>query len=67
MRVHCPQCGCSLIGLTELRCPECGARFTIDKLIGAQGYTGASGPADAPNAAAGDKTTRNEYTSRSPR
>ena len=36
--VHCPNCGYSLIGLTELRCPECGERFTIDTLIRAQDY-----------------------------
>ena len=37
--VHCPGCGYSLIGLSELRCPECGQRFTIDELIRAQHYT----------------------------
>lgn len=36
--VHCPACGYSLVGLTELRCPECGTRFTIDELIRAQHY-----------------------------
>ena len=36
--VHCPSCGYSLIGLRELRCPECGTRFTIDELIRAQDY-----------------------------
>jgi len=36
--VHCPSCGYSLVGLTELRCPECGTRFTIDELIRAQYY-----------------------------
>ena len=39
--VHCPSCGYSLIGLNELRCPECGETFTIDELIRAQGYDGA--------------------------
>ncbi len=38
VNVHCPQCGYSLIGLRELRCPECGARFTIDELIRRQDY-----------------------------
>jgi hypothetical protein len=38
VRVHCPSCGYSLIGLSELRCPECGATFTIDQLIRAQRY-----------------------------
>ena len=41
VRVHCPTCGYSLIGLTELRCPECGTTFTIDELIRAQRYAGA--------------------------
>ena len=27
---ECPECGYSLRGLTELRCPECGAGFPID-------------------------------------
>jgi hypothetical protein len=25
--LYCPHCGYSLLGLTEPRCPECGARF----------------------------------------
>lgn len=37
--VHCPSCGYSLIGLRDLRCPECGTRFTIDELIRAQHYS----------------------------
>lgn len=36
--VTCPACGYSLIGLRDLRCPECGETFTIDELIAAQGY-----------------------------
>jgi hypothetical protein len=36
--VNCPRCGYSLIGLRNLRCPECGAEFTIDELIRAQDY-----------------------------
>lgn len=40
VRVNCPKCGYSLIGLHELRCPECGERFTIDELIRAQNYGG---------------------------
>jgi hypothetical protein len=38
VNVRCPSCDYSLVGLTELRCPECGLRFTIDELIRAQGY-----------------------------
>ena len=40
VRVRCPTCGYSLIGLRDLRCPECGTTFTIDELIRAQGYGG---------------------------
>ncbi|MFH1748348.1 MAG: hypothetical protein ABIG44_15050 [Planctomycetota bacterium] len=40
VRVHCPQCGYSLIELRQLRCPECGQEFTIDDLIRAQNYSG---------------------------
>lgn len=42
VNVHCPACGYTLIGLQELRCPECGTRFTIDELIRAQNYGGAA-------------------------
>jgi uncharacterized C2H2 Zn-finger protein len=38
--VNCPQCGYSLVGLRDLRCPECGTEFTIDELIRAQEYSG---------------------------
>lgn len=38
VNVHCPTCGYSLIGLRDLRCPECGDRFTIDELIRRQNY-----------------------------
>lgn len=38
VNVNCPDCGYSLIGLRELRCPECGAAFTIDELIRRQRY-----------------------------
>jgi hypothetical protein len=37
--VRCPTCNYSLVGLRDLRCPECGARFTIDELIRAQHYS----------------------------
>ncbi len=28
----CPQCGYNMRGLTEAKCPECGAVFTLDQL-----------------------------------
>ena len=28
----CPACGYNLSGLTQCRCPECGATYEIDKL-----------------------------------
>jgi hypothetical protein len=34
--VTCPTCGYNLTGLSESRCPECGAKFTLDELIGLQ-------------------------------
>ena len=39
VNVTCPKCGYLLVGLTELRCPECGTQFTIDGLIRAQKYS----------------------------
>ena len=38
VNVTCPHCGYSLIGLRELRCPECGTQFAIDELIRRQNY-----------------------------
>lgn len=38
VRVHCPTCGYSMVGLETCVCPECGEHFTIDELIGAQDY-----------------------------
>ena len=38
VQVSCPGCDYSLIGLRDLRCPECGLEFTIDELIRAQNY-----------------------------
>lgn len=38
INIHCPSCGYSLIGLRELRCPECGVEFVLDELIRAQDY-----------------------------
>ena len=29
----CPQCGYNLAGLSEARCPECGASFTLEQLM----------------------------------
>ncbi len=45
VNVNCPDCGYSLIGLRDLRCPECGAAFMIDELIRRQNYeANAKGP-----------------------
>ncbi len=50
--VRCPCCGYLLIGLRELRCPECGETFTIDGLIRAQGYLRPAAPDSMPDEAA---------------
>ena len=34
--VCCPVCGYNMTGLQEARCPECGARFTLDEFLAAQ-------------------------------
>ncbi|MGH7179951.1 MAG: hypothetical protein ACREJC_21420 [Tepidisphaeraceae bacterium] len=34
--VSCPICGYNMTGLSETRCPECGAKFTIEQLVSAQ-------------------------------
>lgn len=44
VRVHCPGCGYSLIGLRTLRCPECGQEFALDEIIAAQRYDTSSWP-----------------------
>ncbi|MCZ6836758.1 MAG: hypothetical protein O7G85_13365 [Planctomycetota bacterium] len=36
--VTCPECGYSLVGLSECICPECGLAMTIDELIRRQNY-----------------------------
>ncbi len=38
IRVFCPHCKYSLVGLQSCTCPECGASFTIDEIIRAQDY-----------------------------
>ena len=38
VRVNCPKCAYSMVGLETCVCPECGQHFTIDELIGAQDY-----------------------------
>ncbi|MHC5112853.1 MAG: hypothetical protein ACYTGP_00325 [Planctomycetota bacterium] len=38
VRVNCPECGYSMVGLESCHCPECGAQRTIDALILAQDY-----------------------------
>jgi hypothetical protein len=37
----CPLCGYDLAGLTEARCPECGASFTLEQLVLARPRPGA--------------------------
>ena len=32
----CPTCGYNMTGLTEARCPECGAQFTLNELLAGQ-------------------------------
>jgi hypothetical protein len=34
--VCCPRCGYNMTGLYEPRCPECGAKFTLNQLYAAQ-------------------------------
>ena len=31
--IACPLCGYNLAGLTEARCPECGASFTLEQVV----------------------------------
>ena len=31
--IACPLCGYNLAGLTEARCPECGANYTLEQLV----------------------------------
>lgn len=57
VRVHCPTCGYSMVGLETCVCPECGQHFTIDELIGAQDYAALRGSAtdeDEPSKEQGD-------------
>ena len=35
----CPLCGYNLAGLTQARCPECGASYTLEQLVLAQPRT----------------------------
>jgi hypothetical protein len=37
MRMACPECGYSLVGLTDCRCPECGSQYTVETLVEALG------------------------------
>lgn len=48
--VFCPRCGYNMTGLYEPRCPECGARFTLNQLYAGQqreALADAAPPADA--------------------
>ena len=36
--VRCPECGYSMVGLSQCMCPECGSTLTIDELIRKQNY-----------------------------
>ena len=38
VRVNCPRCDYSMVGLESCHCPECGHRCTIDELIKAQDF-----------------------------
>ena len=37
VRVACPNCGSSFVGLRVCRCPECGSEYTIETLVDALG------------------------------
>jgi len=39
--IACPLCGYNLAGLTEARCPECGAAFTLEQILLARPRAGA--------------------------
>lgn len=39
VRVFCPRCRYSMVGLRESRCPECGTQYTLDDLIRQQDYS----------------------------
>jgi hypothetical protein len=44
--IACPLCGYNLAGLTEARCPECGATFTLEQIVLARPRTGAQPAAE---------------------
>ncbi len=44
VRVNCPRCGYSMVGLCSSTCPECGTTFTIDQIIGGQDYAAPTEP-----------------------
>lgn len=46
--LDCPDCGYSMIGLTEARCPECGRQYTLDELVRAQAFISAVAKSSAP-------------------
>src|SRR5688572_17393096 len=49
--VRCPACDYRMVGLTESRCPECGAAYTLDELIAKQGFGPGATPAPNPREA----------------
>ena len=36
--IRCPTCDYRMVGLRESRCPECGTDYTLDELLGRQGF-----------------------------
>jgi len=51
--VRCPTCGYRMVGLYESRCPECGTAYTLEDLLGRQGFVSArAGAAGGGNGAA---------------
>ncbi len=36
LKLFCPACSYDMSGLSELKCPECGTRYTVDQILAAQ-------------------------------
>jgi hypothetical protein len=43
VNVKCAECGYSMVGLEECKCPECGRVYTVDELISLQDYVDGAG------------------------